>query len=48
MPPSDSPNHVLCLLACLQEIIAINQDELGVPGDLIWQQGTRRVSNSFC
>lgn len=31
-----------CTLA--QEIIAINQDELGVPGDLIWQQGTRRVS----
>ncbi|KAL4458745.1 hypothetical protein ABPG75_013610 [Micractinium tetrahymenae] len=26
-----------------KEIIAINQDELGVPGDLIWQQGTRRI-----
>ena len=27
-----------------QEVIAVNQDDLGVPGDLIWQQGTRRVS----
>lgn len=26
-----------------KEIVAINQDDLGVPGDLIWQQGTRRI-----
>jgi hypothetical protein len=26
-----------------QEIIALNQDPLGVPGDLVWQQGTRKV-----
>jgi hypothetical protein len=25
-------------------VIAINQDELGVAGDLIWRQGTKRVS----
>lgn len=27
----------------VQEIVAMNQDELGVAGDLIWQQGTRKV-----
>ena len=26
-----------------QEIIAVNQDPLGVPGDLVWQQGTRKI-----
>lgn len=26
-----------------REVIAINQDELGVAGDLIWQQGASRV-----
>lgn len=26
-----------------KEIIAINQDELGVPGDLVWVQGASRV-----
>lgn len=31
-------------VSLLQEIIAINQDKLGVPGDLVWQQGTRKVS----
>ncbi len=30
-------------LPCLQEVIAINQDDLGVPGDLIWRQGHKRV-----
>lgn len=25
------------------EIIAISQDDLGVPGDLVWQQGPRRI-----
>jgi hypothetical protein len=40
--------HSICLPPSitwlLQEVIAINQDDLGVPGDLIWQQGTRKVS----
>ncbi|KAI3436067.1 hypothetical protein D9Q98_002125 [Chlorella vulgaris] len=26
-----------------KEIVAMNQDELGVAGDLIWQQGTRKI-----
>ena len=26
------------------ELIAINQDPLGVPGDLIWKQGSDEVS----
>jgi hypothetical protein len=34
-PPSRLP---------LQEVIAINQDELGVAGDLVWVQGKQRVS----
>ena len=28
----------------MQEVIAINQDDLGVAGDLIWVQGSKRVS----
>lgn len=28
------------------EVIAIHQDELGVAGDLIWQQGANRVSQA--
>jgi hypothetical protein len=31
----------------VQEIIALNQDDLGVPGDLIWQQGTRKVGKEW-
>jgi len=26
------------------ELIAINQDPLGIPGDLIWKQGANEVS----
>lgn len=41
-------NHVMhavgaVLVMCLQEVIAINQDDLGVAGDLVWRQGTKRV-----
>lgn len=32
-----------CAAKRVQEIIALNQDPLGVPGDLVWQQGTRKV-----
>jgi hypothetical protein len=27
----------------LQEVIALNQDDLGIAGDLVWRQGTKRV-----
>ena len=27
----------------VQEVIAVNQDDLGVAGDLVWRQGTKRV-----
>jgi hypothetical protein len=30
----------------LQEVVAINQDDLGVAGDLVWVQGKQRVSNA--
>lgn len=29
-----------------REVIAINQDELGVPGDLIWKQGPKEVGQA--
>ena len=29
------------------EVIAINQDPLGVPGDLVWKQGPQEVTCCF-
>ena len=45
--------HVLCrqitkdALGVLMsdELIAVNQDPLGIPGDLIWKQGSDEVSH---
>jgi alpha-galactosidase len=39
---SISPDSLAILKA--GEVIAINQDELGVAGDLVWMQGANRVS----
>lgn len=36
-----SPASLSILLS--KEVIAINQDDLGVAGDLVWRQGTKRV-----
>ena len=36
-----NPDSLAVLLA--EEVIAVNQDPLGVPGDLIWAQGASRV-----
>ena len=30
-----------------EEVIAVNQDELGVAGDLIWKEGPNEVHTSF-
>ena len=38
---SIAPNSLAVLQA--REVIAVNQDELGVAGDLIWKQGAREV-----
>lgn len=31
-----------------EELIAVNQDPLGIPGDLIWKQGANEVCNQPC
>jgi hypothetical protein len=30
------------------EVIAINQDPLGIPGDLVWKQGPQEVAPHTC
>lgn len=43
LPRRISPDSLAILKA--QEVIAVNQDPLGVAGDLIWQIGQSRVSS---
>lgn len=41
------PNESLKILLA-KEVIAVNQDDLGVAGDLIWKQGPAEVRLEVC